>query len=164
MESGHTFRQKLTASLLQGFLIVLAGAVLGVGFNALRQDRLPWMERTSPPQSEAGMPAMDVMEAWREYQKGLVQFVDARSPSEYKAGHLPGALNVPVEEIKDKGSRVNLPSGKAPVIYCSDPQCSKSAELAALLSRQGVRGIRIMPGGWAGWYEAGLPSEGEGGQ
>jgi rhodanese-related sulfurtransferase len=162
MDSGHSFRERLTGSLLQALLIVLAGAVLGSAFNALRHDRLPWVGVPSPPRAGAAISPMDVMEAWKEFQKGLVQFVDARTPSEFKAGHLPGALNMPVDEIEGKQGRVNLPSDKTLVIYCSDPECPRSAQLAELLSRQGIKGIRIMPGGWAGWYDAGLPAEGEG--
>jgi rhodanese-related sulfurtransferase len=104
------------------------------------------------------------MEAWRDYQKGLVLFVDARSPAEYRAGHLPGAVSVPVEEAGAKQGRMGLPEGRELVIYCSDPECPKSAQLASLLLERGVSGIKVMTGGWAAWYEAGLPADELGGE
>lgn len=162
MDSEDAFKKRFLKSLLQAVLMVLAGIALGAAFNSLRPDRLPWVGASPSPRAEAAIPTMGVMEAWREYQKGLVLFVDARSSSEYEAGHLPGALSVPLETVEGKAGRVKLPEGRALVIYCSDTACPKSGQLATLLSGQGVKGIRVMPGGWAGWYEAGLPSEGKG--
>jgi rhodanese-related sulfurtransferase len=159
MAADLTFGERLLKSLLQAGLLLLAGAVLGGACNSLRHDGLPWVADSSPG-AQGAIPSIGIMEAWKAYQKDLVQFVDARSPGEYAAGHLPGALSLPEEGADTRPDRVQLPANREIVIYCSDPACPKSALLASLLDRRGVKGLRVMPEGWAGWYDAGLPYEG----
>ncbi len=52
-------------------------------------------------------------------------------------------------------------SGKDLVIYCSGPGCPLSNELADALAGHGIKNVKVLPDGWAGWYEAGFPIEGE---
>lgn len=157
-----TWRDRILKSLLQAALLLLLGAVIGGGFNSLRRDGLPWCAKASPSQAGPGIPAVGVAEAWKGYREGRVQFIDARTPSEYAAGHLPGALSIPEEGAAAQGDKLQIPEGREIVIYCSDPACPKSARLADLLGRRGVKGLRIMPEGWVGWFDAGLPIEGRG--
>jgi rhodanese-related sulfurtransferase len=162
MAADDAFGKKLMKSLVQAALLLLAGIVLGSTFNSLRHDGLSWVGDFSPPKTGAAVLPITITEAWRDYRKGLVQFVDARSPSEYEAGHLPGAVNVPAEGAEAQAGNLQIPAGRMLVIYCSDPACPKSAELASMLERRGMKGLRVMPEGWAGWYDAGLPFEGKG--
>jgi rhodanese-related sulfurtransferase len=163
MAADDAFGKKIMKSLFQAALLLLVGILLGSAINSLRHDGLAWVGHFSPPETGASVLPITITEAWRDYQKGLVQFVDARSPSEYAAGHLPGAVNVPAEGAEAQAGRIKLPAGRMLVIYCSDPACPRSAELASVLDRQGMKGLRVMPEGWAGWYDAGLPFEGKGG-
>ena len=159
MADGETLGKRSLKPLLQAALILLMGAVLGGGFNALRPNGLPWVRTSSLPTEEGSAPPMGMYEAWAAFQKGAVLFVDARSSSEYAAGHLPGAVNLQVDQGQQAVAGFRPPEGRDLVVYCSDPACTKSSELAALLSSRGIKRLRIMHEGWAGWFEAGLPFE-----
>ena len=163
MAVGDAIKDKVLRSLLQAALLVVVGALAGAVFNTVRHEGLPWSSTVPAPGAEGAVPSVSAADAWREYRKGLVQFIDARSAGEYEAGHLPGALSLPVEQAGDLADGVRIPAGRTAVIYCSDPACPKSAQLASLLSKRGLTGLKVMPEGWAGWYEAGLPYEEEGG-
>lgn len=162
MADGDAIKDKVLRSLLQAALLVVVGALAGVVFNTARHEGLPWSGKASAPGAEGGVPAVSAADAWQEYRKGLVQFIDARSAGEYEAAHLPGALSLPVEQAGELADEVKIPAGRTAVIYCSDPACPKSSQLASLLLKRGFRGLKVMPEGWAGWYEAGFPYEGKG--
>jgi rhodanese-related sulfurtransferase len=88
-------------------------------------------------------------------------FVDSRSRREFAAGHIPGALTIPLEE-----NRESLPEGvlayppdQTLVVYCEGGDCQTSLALARLIHDRGFRDIRIFTGGWAEWAASGLPVE-----
>ncbi len=74
-------------------------------------------------------------------------FVDVREPEEFAAGHVPGALNVPLSALRH--APVTLPPAPAYVVYCSHGVRSVSA--ADLLGAAGVVGVRHLQGGLASW-------------
>ena len=83
-------------------------------------------------------------------------FIDARSLEEYKIGHIPGALNVPVEFLESfELDLINLDPEQTFVCYCNDPDCDLSLEVAMWLEEQGFTNILYFPAGWISWIEAG---------
>lgn len=74
-------------------------------------------------------------------------FVDVREPDEFAAGHLPGAVNVPLSTLR--GSPPQLPDAPAYVLYCSHGVRSRTA--AERLSAAGVAGVRHLEGGLGRW-------------
>ena len=92
---------------------------------------------------------------------GQAVAVDSRTPAEYAAGHIPGALNVPLESsdrgLADLASR--FPLGQSIVVYCEGGDCQTSTAAARLIHDRGFRDIRIYQGGWTDWASAGLPVE-----
>lgn len=89
-------------------------------------------------------------------RRGLVTLVDVRPREEFAAGHLPGAINVPLAEI-ESGSAV-LPRDKDIVAYCRGPFCVLSFEAVARLREQGFNARRLETG-FPEWKVAGLPVE-----
>jgi rhodanese-related sulfurtransferase len=84
-----------------------------------------------------------------------VVIVDVRMPSDYRAGHIPGAINLP------KGRWDNargLSKEKLQVLYCYSQTCHLAAEAAVALLKQGYR-VQEMEGGYATWTAAGYPVE-----
>jgi rhodanese-related sulfurtransferase len=75
-----------------------------------------------------------------------VTVIDVRPRDEYEAGHIPGALSIPVPELKRRLGE--LPKGKEVIAYCRGPYCVYSLEAVTLLRRRGYRARRA---------EAGLP-------
>ena len=89
-------------------------------------------------------------------KKGLVTVLDVRPAEEYAAGHLPGAINIPVDQLK--GRLAKLPRGKEVVAYCRGPYCLMSFEAVEALRKRGLRARRLKDG-FPEWRAAGLPVE-----
>ena len=89
--------------------------------------------------------------------------VDTRSPREFREGHIPGALNVPLTLFRrgrppqlDRVDRDNLV-----FVYCDDPNCGSSVIVAEQLRLHGYGRdkVQVFVGGLPAWLEAGLPLE-----
>lgn len=89
-------------------------------------------------------------------RKGLVTVLDVRPPEEYAAGHLPGAVNIPIHELEKRLKE--LPKRREIVAYCRGPYCLMSYDAVALLRRKGLKARRLRDG-MPEWRLAGLPVE-----
>ena len=99
------------------------------------------------------VPAREVLD---RLKKGLVTLLDVRPAEEYAAGHLPGALNVPIEKLESYLSK--LPRRKEVVAYCRGPYCLMSFEAVEKLRQRGFKAKRLQDG-YPEWRAAGLPVE-----
>lgn len=86
-------------------------------------------------------------------------FLDARKPEDYSEGHIAGALNFYADEYEDFAPRVLpfLSQDKTYVIYCNGTSCDLSHHLAAHLSEQGFKNLKVFFNGWSLWKKASLP-------
>ncbi len=89
-------------------------------------------------------------------KKGLVTVLDVRPPEEYAAGHLPGAINVPVERLQSYLAK--LPKRKEVIAYCRGPYCLMSFQAVEKLRARGLKARRL-ENGFPEWRAAGLPVE-----
>ncbi|MCC5860212.1 MAG: metalloregulator ArsR/SmtB family transcription factor [Ectothiorhodospiraceae bacterium] len=85
-----------------------------------------------------------------------VTLLDVRTREEYGAGHLPGAINIPMDQLEQMLDR--LPRDQEIVAYCRGPYCVLSHEAVRLLQRQGFR-VRRYEEGYPEWKAAGLPTD-----
>jgi rhodanese-related sulfurtransferase len=85
-----------------------------------------------------------------------VTVVDVRPAEEYEAGHIPGALSVPVAELKQRLREV--PRNREVVAYCRGRYCVYALEAVALLRRNGYDARRAHEG-MPDWRAAGWPVE-----
>lgn len=83
-----------------------------------------------------------------------VVILDTRPASEYDAGHIAGAISVPVDELRDRLRQ--LPRDKEYVAYCRGPYCVY-ADRAVELLRSANRHARRLLEGFPEWQAAGLP-------
>ncbi|MEJ2346440.1 MAG: metalloregulator ArsR/SmtB family transcription factor [Gammaproteobacteria bacterium] len=83
-----------------------------------------------------------------------VTVVDVRPAEEYAAGHVPGALNVPLERLERYLDQ--LSADAEVVAYCRDPYCLLAYEAVRRLRQQGIA-ARPLREGFAGWQRAGYP-------
>jgi rhodanese-related sulfurtransferase/DNA-binding transcriptional ArsR family regulator len=95
-------------------------------------------------------------ELLRRIRQGLVTVIDTRPAEEFAAGHLPGALNVPLRELKRRLRE--LPRGQEVVAYCRGAYCVLSYEAVAELRMRGFNAFRLEEG-YPEWKAAGLPVE-----
>ena len=85
-----------------------------------------------------------------------VVIVDVRSKEGYREGHLPGALNIPFEELPSRMKA--LPKNKDIITYCWDVTCILSTKAAFILAKHGYR-AKEMLGGMEAWQKAGFSIE-----
>ena len=90
----------------------------------------------------------------KRMKDGLVTVLDVRPADEFALGHVPGAVNIPVGELKRR--LAELPSGKEVVAYCRGPYCVMAFEAVALLREHGLKGRRLEDG-MPEWRAANLP-------
>lgn len=78
------------------------------------------------------------------------------APQYFAQGHLPGALNLPLDGFTTAAERA-LPDRAAPVVlYCASETCQNSEIAARKLETLGYRNVRVFKGGKAAWKAAGL--------
>lgn len=89
-------------------------------------------------------------------RSGSVVLVDVRPEEEYRAGHIAGAVSVPLKDLSRQLR--SLPARKEVVAYCRGPYCLMAYEAVRLLRARGRRARRLVEG-FPEWGAAGLPVE-----
>ena len=87
---------------------------------------------------------------------GQVTVLDVRPTAEYEAGHIPGAISVPLEDLEHRLSEI--PGDQPVVAYCRGPYCVLAVQAVELLRHHGFA-ARRMADGFPEWREDGLPIE-----
>jgi rhodanese-related sulfurtransferase len=101
--------------------------------------------------------AVDSSDLLERLRDGSVVVLDVRPEEEYRAGHIPGALSVPVDALE--AALKTLPRDREVVAYCRGPYCVFSDEAVAFLRARGYRARRLRQG-LPDWRAAGMPVEG----
>lgn len=99
---------------------------------------------------------VSMKELLRRRRLGDVVVLDTRPAGEYAAGHIAGALSVPVDDLEKRLEE--LPRKKAFVAYCRGPYCIYADRAVAILRASGRRASRLREG-FPEWRAAGLPVE-----
>ena len=85
--------------------------------------------------------------------------VEALPKEDYDSEHLPHAVNLPVDDLKNAGTV--LPDKDAEiVVYCRSTQCHASDTVAQSLEEAGYRNVKVYKEGKEDWIKAGLPTSG----
>jgi rhodanese-related sulfurtransferase len=98
-------------------------------------------------------PQIDVAELDALLTQGVIRVLDVREDSEFKGGHLPGAIHVPVKRLPDRVAK--LKRDKPYAVICASGSRSKSA--TAYLLDQGFEGTVSVRGGTGAWERSGRP-------
>lgn len=85
----------------------------------------------------------------------LFAFLDTRFPESFAAGHIPGAINVPLEQLENQ--RKDIPIGKRLIIYNDAP--IPAFQSAVRLFDLGFPGAQTIEGGFTAWKTKGYPVE-----
>ena len=146
---------------------VLLSCTIGFGLNLVRVDKIPWIAvelataESIDKEVETGesvLVAISLEQAKNLFEQDIL-FVDARDEGYYDAGHIQGALKNAflMELIFNIEKQQN--KSDALVVYCGDPGCGDSEDLAYNLQDSGFTKIYVFKGGWLEWSNAGYPSE-----
>jgi rhodanese-related sulfurtransferase len=93
-------------------------------------------------------------ELLRRAATGEIVVLDVRPAAEYAAGHIPGAISVPLSQLEER--LAELPAGTEVVAYCRGPYCVFAHDAVRLLHAHG-RTARRLADGMPEWRLAGLP-------
>ena len=105
-------------------------------------------------EDRAALEPIGASELIERLRSGTAVLVDARREDEFLAGHIAGAINVPVDELE---SRLHvLPLDQEVVAYCRGPYCAFADQAVAILRANGYRARRLTLG-FPDWRAAGLP-------
>ena len=85
---------------------------------------------------------------------GTATVLDVRPEDEFRQGHVPGAVNIPLSQLERR--LAELPVDREVVAYCRGPWCVLSFEAVAVLRQRGYR-VRRLEDGFPEWKVAGLP-------
>lgn len=89
---------------------------------------------------------------------GTITTVDALPESYYTQQHLPGALNLVADDVKQHAGELLPDKNAAIVTYCSSEACQNSTQVAAQLEQLGYTNVRKYADGIQDWVQAGLPT------
>ncbi len=124
--------------------------------RALAEVRLTEVEAVTRRflDGKAGMEPVDRDVLVARVQSGEVTLLDVRPAEEFRAGHLPGAVSIPLAELLARVAE--LPRNREVVAYCRGPYCVLAVTAVELLHAKGYRAAR-MEDGVPDWRARGLP-------
>lgn len=106
------------------------------------------------PNAETPVPSIEPAELAARLQsvEAAPLVLDVRTQAEFDAGHIPGALHIPYDELADRLDEVDTTKGVA--VHCMVGPRARKAE--ATLAAAGVKDIMHLEGGYRAWMQAGL--------
>ena len=132
-------RGSLSSAARLGLLLTLAAAACGQGAQAVA-------------------PISDQELAERIEQGTAPLILDVRSAQEFRAGHIPGALNIPHDQLPERLlSELGISESDEVVVHCQSGRRAATAE--KVLAAAGFMQVRDLEGHMQGWRAAGLPTE-----
>jgi rhodanese-related sulfurtransferase/DNA-binding transcriptional ArsR family regulator len=105
-------------------------------------------------ESKDSLEPVPAKELLQRAKAGIAVVLDVRPPEEYAAGHIRGAINVPLAELMKRLDEI--PGDKEVVAYCRGPYCLLAFEAVMQLRKKG-RHARRLEDGFPEWKSAGLP-------
>lgn len=144
--------------LAQASGIVLVASAIGAAYHAVSDDGLISRYENVrairlPSSLRVKMPRVELTELRRTAADGSATLIDARSATDFEAGHIPGAVNVPLDLVADeRRERIALiPKDRTLIVYCSRESCDTAEVLGAWLGKEGFTDVRVFGGGWDAW-------------
>ncbi|WP_298193317.1 metalloregulator ArsR/SmtB family transcription factor [Metallibacterium sp.] len=129
-----------------------------LAFRHLAESRLAEIERTTRLflDGKNVLEAVDQATLLKRVRSGEALVLDVRPEQEYRNGHIPGALSVPLAELEQR--LAELPRDRQVVAYCRGPYCVMAVEAVEILRRHGHQAARLEIG-VPDWRALGLPLE-----
>lgn len=87
------------------------------------------------------------------------ELVEVLAEDQFEQFHLPGAVNIPGDQLREKAPEVIPDKDREIVVYCTSPACQASPRAAKLLADMGYTNVKDYAGGKQHWKEGGLPVE-----
>jgi rhodanese-related sulfurtransferase/predicted transcriptional regulator len=120
-------------------------------------ERLAEVERSARDYLGEEVEAIDRDELLKRMRRRDVVLIDVRPTAEFEAGHIEGALSIPLGELEERLDE--LPSDREVIAYCRGPFCVMANQAVHRL-REAGRSARRLDEGWPEWHLAGLEKAG----
>lgn len=122
----------------------------------LARRRLADVDRVVRDYFEArdALEPLSAAELVERMRRGRVTVLDVRPEEEYRAGHIPGAICIPLDELERRIAEI--PRSHEVIAYCRGPYCVLAGEAVAMLRARGLRARRL-EGGVPDWRRLGQP-------
>ena len=117
-----------------------------LSMRALAEKRLAEVEQIKRQflEGREGMEPLDRDALLKRVRDGSVTVLDVRPSEEFKAGHIPGAISIPLKELELRLSK--LPRDHEVVAYCRGPYCVLSIQAVEVLRAKGFHAVRLKEG------------------
>lgn len=114
---------------------------------------------SAPAQPQAAIRdgEMNVHALQQRIGKETAVVVDVRTPGEFAQGHVPGAVNIPLQELKARAGELEAYRGQEIAVICAVG--GRSATATSFLATEGWPQVYNVQGGTRAWVEAGYPTE-----
>jgi rhodanese-related sulfurtransferase len=164
MTNHKAFQQRLAAGVKQAALLVIISLALGISFQTVRSDKIPWVGSWTTlsvtTQSRQGVADISLSEAFALYRDNRALFLDARDPWSFEEGHIAGAILIEPQDAGKQASEIRKRAGSRQIVtYCDGAECHLGVDLAKALEKQGISSVKVLINGWSRWREAGYPIE-----
>ncbi len=112
--------------------------------------------KIQPMQAAEGVLTVDELEVHKFQEKGM-QLIDGRTPDFYEKSTIPGAKNIPHNQVQERTDELNR--NHPAIFFCNGPQCPQSPDAIRNLIKAGYPAdkIRYYRGGMHDWVTLGLP-------
>lgn len=144
--------QEMQIKSVPTFMVVKGGRVVASQPGAMRRQQLRGLIEPHLPRSES---SVRVEEFLKLAQAGRVVAVDTRDANSFGRAHVPGAINLPLDQVEQKID-VIASTGRVPVLY--DRAGTETKAIAEKLADQGYP-VAFLEGGFLAWEVAGQPIE-----
>ena len=103
----------------------------------------------------SGMLTVGVVEATQLSNRENAVFLDIREDKEYRGGHIPEAIHIPLSQLSARVSELGKYNDRPVIAYCRSGKRSSSA--GGVLKKNGFESVYNLGGGIAAWEKANLP-------
>ncbi len=150
LEKAPSLARQLRIQQVPMFMLFAGGRIVDGQAGPLSKKQLRALVEPHLPRPDGALKALELAELLRT---GEASVVDTRDAHAFGRAHIPGATNLPAEELENRLAELFMLTGQ-PVLYCRSGD--KTKELALRLAEQGAP-VAFLDGGFLAWESEGLP-------
>ncbi len=152
IDKSKLLARELRIQSVPTFMVFMQGRPVDAVVGAIGKKKMREMVDPFLPRAEGALKVIELAQLLRE---GRVSAVDTRDAAAFNRAHLPGAKNMPLEEIETRLAELHMMTAQ-PVLYCRGGDKTKA--MAEKLAADGVP-VMFLEGGLLAWESEGLPIE-----
>lgn len=152
IDKSPAIAQQLRIQSVPTFMVIAEGRIQDAVVGAIRKRKMQELVEPFLPRAAGALKSAELAHL---LAGGAAAAVDTRDPAAFARARLPGAVNMPMEQIESRLAELHMLQGQ-PVLYCRAGD--KTKELSEKLAEQGIP-VAFLEGGILAWEAEGLPIE-----